>query len=271
MRRSGHYGDASVNPMMAAQMQHMSAQRMQYNSAVGHFPGRTDEEHEYQSSKAEGQWQWDRDGPKGSKPMSPHMYKEVRRTTDIGQGNDGSRSAYQGQRLDSKIVMEKQIGRDSRSQDDTELGYEENNQPQTYEALEERFHQDIMKLTKEQQEAEDKEYARHREKLNEINIKYQEKLVAIRSRQASLREEFLRKESLARHQQYQQFGGEAYGYRSATAPVAAAHGDPHLAFGRGNFDSYGERPEFGGAVRNHEFDSRGQFTGGRAFAGGRFY
>lgn len=76
MRRPGQYGDAGVNPMMAAQMQQMSAQtqRMQYNSGVGNYAGHPDEEHQYMASKAERQWQWDMDS-KGAKPMSPDMYK----------------------------------------------------------------------------------------------------------------------------------------------------------------------------------------------------
>ncbi|PKU60423.1 uncharacterized protein LOC110100787 isoform X1 [Dendrobium catenatum] len=270
MRRSGQYGDAGVNPMMAAQMQQMSAQRMQYNSGVGNFSGHADEEHQYISSKAERQWQWDMDGPKGAKPMSPNMYKE-------GQGSDSSRSAYQGQRPDSKIGLEKQMIRDPR--DSKEVGYDESNHPQTFEGLEEKFLEDIMKLTKEQEEAEDKENTRHRERLSEINTQYQEKLVTVRAQQASLRDEFLRKESQVRHKQYQQASisnyhpNEAYGYGSAASAAAAAgHGDPHQAFGRGNIDPYREGPEFGGAARSRDFDPRGQYPGGRAYnSGGRYY
>lgn len=80
MRRPSHY-DSGVNQMVAAQMQHAQAQRLQHNSGMGHYPGRADslqvdEENQYLSSKAEGKWQWDRDGPKGSNVMSSHMYKE---------------------------------------------------------------------------------------------------------------------------------------------------------------------------------------------------
>lgn len=85
---------------------------------------------------------------------------------DIGQRNDASRSSYQGQRPDSKLVLEKQGSKDPRDQaqqEDMELGYEDNAPPQTFEGLEQKFIQDIMKLTKEQQDAEDTENARHRE------------------------------------------------------------------------------------------------------------
>lgn len=81
MRRQGQYADPGINPMVAAQMQHMSAQRLQHKSGMSHFPGRaaslrTDEEQQYLSSKAEGQGQWDADGLKGSNQLSSHMYKE---------------------------------------------------------------------------------------------------------------------------------------------------------------------------------------------------
>lgn len=81
MRRQGQYADPGINPMVAAEMQHLSAQRLQQNSGMNHFPGRadslqTEEEPQYMSSKSERQWQWDRDGPKGSNQPSSHMYKE---------------------------------------------------------------------------------------------------------------------------------------------------------------------------------------------------
>ena len=43
------------------------------------------------------------------------------------------------------------------------MGYEENFMPQTFEGLEEKFLDDLMKLSKEQIDAEDAEIARHRE------------------------------------------------------------------------------------------------------------
>lgn len=47
--------------------------------------------------------------------------------------------------------------------DNKEVGFEDTNHPHTFESLEEKFLEDIIKLTKEQQEAEDKENARHRD------------------------------------------------------------------------------------------------------------
>ncbi|KAL5722783.1 hypothetical protein ACHQM5_006258 [Ranunculus cassubicifolius] len=80
MRRQGQYGDSGVNSYMS-QMQQVSAQRMHHGSGANHFSGRSDafpgeEENQYISSKAEGQWQWDRDGAKGPNPVSSQHYNE---------------------------------------------------------------------------------------------------------------------------------------------------------------------------------------------------
>ncbi|URD96814.1 hypothetical protein MUK42_34555 [Musa troglodytarum] len=81
MRRQGQYAD--INPAIAAQMQHMSGQRLQHSSDMSHFPGGSDsfqhgEEHHYMPSKSEEQWQWDRDGTKGSNQLPSQLYKEGR-------------------------------------------------------------------------------------------------------------------------------------------------------------------------------------------------
>lgn len=81
MRRQVQYADPGINPAVDAQLQHMSSQRSEQYSGMSHFPGRadslrTDEEQQYMSSKAEGQWQWDGDGPKGSNQLLSHMYQE---------------------------------------------------------------------------------------------------------------------------------------------------------------------------------------------------
>ncbi|KAJ4978531.1 hypothetical protein NE237_009311 [Protea cynaroides] len=295
MRRSGQYADSGVNAYVSAQIQHMSAQRMQHNSAMNHFPGRLDalpseEEHHYVSSKTEKQWQWDRDGPKASNSTSSHVYNE-------GQGSDLSRSYYQGQRPDTKLGLEKQANKDPISQnheEDMEIGYEEDNAlPQTFEGLEQKFLDEIMKLTKEQTDAEDAENARHMEKMNEINAQYQEKLTALRARHSPRRDEFLRRESQARQHQYQQAEMSPYtksmgqsdpqNYGSAAAAAAAdeAHRayasgqaaiEAHRAYATGQFDSYRERTQLLAAGRTHGFESRGPYPGGRVYnTGGRYY
>lgn len=77
MRRQGQYADSGVNAYVTAQMQHMSGQRMEHKSS--HFQGRleglnSEKEHLYGTSKVEGQWRWERDGPKVSNPS--HVFNE---------------------------------------------------------------------------------------------------------------------------------------------------------------------------------------------------
>lgn len=71
MRRPGQYGDPGGNEYVSAQMQHISGQRMGHKSINYH--GRPEsmafeKEHPYGTSKAVGQWRWERDG-------SSHMFK----------------------------------------------------------------------------------------------------------------------------------------------------------------------------------------------------
>ncbi|MQL98663.1 hypothetical protein Taro_031386, partial [Colocasia esculenta] len=368
----GQYGDSGINSAVAAQMQHMSGHRIQHSSGMNHFPGRPDslrgeDEHHYMSSKAEGQWQWDRDGQRGSTSMASHGFRE-------------------GQRSDSKLSSEKQVNTEPRAQaheQEMEVGYEDDSLPQTFEGLERKFIEDLMNLTKEHQDAEDAENARHREvrhvwacavadpgltwlrgaaighwsprrlpriprwcrteqggattpalrfrrcrmpsavptvvfsdrptrcpprpppalaaphhsvlelelelefelnfelvyRLNEINAQYQEKLLAVRARQAAHRNEFLRKESQARHQQYQQAHlssypssgpGDPHAFGSAGTPPGAL-GEGHRPYGGGQFNSYRER-DFSGGGRGRGFESRGPYPGGRAYgANNRYY
>lgn len=62
--------------------------------------------------------------------------------------------------------MQNQSHNDASSQgheEDMDVGYEESNSSQTIEGLEQKFLDDIMKLSKEQNDAEDAENSRHRE------------------------------------------------------------------------------------------------------------
>ncbi|XP_008230461.1 PREDICTED: uncharacterized protein LOC103329735 [Prunus mume] len=281
MRRQGQYGDSGVNTYTAAApMHHMSGQRMEHKSS--HFEGRLEaftpeRDNPYASSKSEGQWRWERDGSKGSNPMASHMYNE-------GQGGDTSRSYFQGQRPDPKLAMEKQNNNDSRSQshnEDMDLGYEDKPSSQTFEELEQKFLDDIRKLTKEQNDAEDAENARHKEKIGAINAQYEEQLAALRARHASRRDELLRRESNARQHQYQQSVMDCYpnssmgpselrGYSGVAA--SAAGGEGHRAYNTDQYESYRERARFLGGSRDHGFEPRGPYPGGRVYdTGARYY
>lgn len=287
MRQPGQYVDSGGNAYSGAQMQRMSGsgQRMEHKS--NNYQGRADHmnsenDKSYASVKGEGQWRWERDG-------SSHMFNE-------GQGVDASRSYYQsqGKRSDQRLTSEKH-GNDLRAQpreEDMEVGYEDNVPGQTFEGLEQRFYDDILKLTKEQNDAEDAENARHRERVNAINAQYEEQLAALRARHNNRRDEFLRRESHARQQLYQQaanananameqqqytnsamsgFSDHPHGY-----PAAAAAADPQRPYTTPHVDSsYRDRPRFTGGNRDSRdpgFDPRGQYPGGRGYgSGSRYY
>ncbi|XVF19581.1 hypothetical protein REPUB_Repub11eG0123200 [Reevesia pubescens] len=182
---------------------------------------------------------------------------------------------------DPKLSLEKQNA-DPRSRphdENMEVGYEQNLLSQTLEGLEKNFLDDIMKLAKEQNNAEDTENIRHREKINAINSQYQEKLAALRARHASRTDEFLRKESLAMMDHYPHSSmapadamptGNPHGYSSVAS--TAAVGDGHRGYNSDNFDSYRERARFLGGARDQGFESRGSYPGGRVYdTGSRYY
>lgn len=61
------------------------------------------------------------------------------------------------------------------------------------------------------------------QRINAINTQYQEQLVALRSRQASHRDEVLRRESHARKQQYEQVALDNYRHSSMAASNARGY------------------------------------------------
>ncbi|KAF4374167.1 hypothetical protein G4B88_020559 [Cannabis sativa] len=206
----------------------------------------------------------------------------------LGQGGDSARPYFQGQRNDMKMASEKQSNSDTRSQphnEDMEVGYEDPPSSQTFQGLEQIFLDDIMKLAKEQNDAEDAENNRHREKINAINGQYEEQLAALRARHANRRDEFLRRESCIRQQQYQQGVVDCYPNSSIgpndpraynefpASAAAAAAADGHRGFDNNErYDSYRERARFlGGSGRDHGFESRGPYPGGRVYDTGSHY
>ncbi|XP_059314940.1 uncharacterized protein LOC132065528 isoform X2 [Lycium ferocissimum] len=234
------------------------------------------------------QWRWERETPKlPTNSMSPNMFPE-------GQGSEASRSYYQGQRTDPRLALENQGVKDPRAQpreEDMDIGYEDKPVQQTLEVLEQKFLDDIMKLTKEQNDAEDAENSRHRERINAINAQYQEQLVALRARQASHRDEVLRRESHARKQQYEQVALDNYRQSSMSSSNARIHvamnspagerqvaynspaGERQAAYNADSYDSYRENARFlGNSGRDHGYEPRVQYPGGRVYdTGSRYY
>ncbi|CAH9115477.1 unnamed protein product [Cuscuta epithymum] len=245
-------------------------------SQVQHHPqhGRS-EEHQQQ-------WRWERESPKlTTNAMSPNMFSE-------GQGAEASRSYYQGQRTDPRAPLDNQGGKDRRSQpleENMNIGYEDNSMPpSSVEGLEQKFMNDIKKLSKEQYDAEDAENARHRERINAINAQFEEQLVALRARHAGRREDLLRRESQARHLQYEQVGLDNYPNANTAGPMdsrgysSVATGErqrPYNNNNSNNYDSYRDRSRLSASGRDHGFEpSRGHYpAGGRAYetGGSRYY
>lgn len=125
------------------------------------------------------------------------------------------------------------------------------------------------------------------QRINAINAQYQEQLGALRSRHSSRRDEFLRKESHVRQQQYKQAVMEHYPHSSMAPGDAlstgnshgysgvagsASVGDGHRSYNSDNFDSYRERARFPGGARDQGFEPRGSYPGGRMYdTGSRYY
>lgn len=119
------------------------------------------------------------------------------------------------------------------------------------------------------------------QKIKAINAQYDEQLTALRARHASRRDEFLLKESQARQQQYQQAMIEPYpnsgmgpsdphGYNNT--PAATAVGEAYRTYSSDHYDSYRERARFLGGPRDHGFEPRSQYPGGRVYdTGSRYY
>ena len=67
---------------------------------------------------------------------------------------------------DRKVDLERQANNESRlhpHEQDMEIGYEHKPSQLSYEALEQKLQDELLKLVKEQNDAEDKENTRHRE------------------------------------------------------------------------------------------------------------
>lgn len=162
-------------PYAASQM---SAQSMQPNAQISGFP-------QFPSPPdARQQWQIELN------PMSPPSYSQ-----GLSQANQ-------------KVNYENEANNDPRLQSyeqDMEVGYEDDKPSEiTFQGLDQKYQDEIMRLIKELSDVEDKENATHKERMVEINRRYQEKLSSLRVQHAARVGEFLRKESQARLHQYQQ-------------------------------------------------------------------
>ncbi|KAJ8756245.1 hypothetical protein K2173_025057 [Erythroxylum novogranatense] len=238
------------------------------------------------SSKLDAQWQWDRDRNRDrdrdaesihASQMTSHVFNNQ------GPGGNETRHYYQGQTPDSKLSLENLVHKDGRSQpyeQDMEIGYDNTILPLSFEVLDRKFLDEILKLAKEHNEAEDAEIARHTEKIIQINTGYHEKLFALRVQQGNRREEFLRKESQTRLSQYQQAGLKHYSttsmpdaHRYGGATVVGVADDGPQAYATNQLESYRGRTQFAGGGRILAAEGRISYPEGNAYgnAGGRYY
>ncbi|KAL2549127.1 hypothetical protein Fot_10657 [Forsythia ovata] len=257
------------NSSVPTQMQQISAQRFQETAVMSNFPGRLDSLPAKHGNNSSVPSQWNRDAPKVSNPkqMRTHPY------TDPRKGGNSIQSYHQRPVLDSKSDFgnhaNTEIGPHAH-EEDMEIGYEDKPFHLNFEGLEQRFQDEILKLTKEQIDAEDAENVRHREKIMEINNKYQEKLSVLRAKQANRREEFLRRESEARLQQYQQAGtnhllartspNDPRGYGAAVPPR------PYPTGHTDHFNSHRDQSPFPDVGGNQGTEGRVPFPQGRVYS-----
>jgi len=85
---------------------------------------------------------------------------------DTDEGNNGIKSYIPDEMIwDWKYSQMNQANEvmDQPHEQDKEIGYEESTSPATYEGLEHKFIDEIMKLTRDRSDAEDAEFARHKE------------------------------------------------------------------------------------------------------------
>uniref|UniRef100_A0A2P2KMU6 Uncharacterized protein MANES_11G103700 n=1 Tax=Rhizophora mucronata TaxID=61149 RepID=A0A2P2KMU6_RHIMU len=202
----------------------------------------------------------------------------------VGQGVDVTRNYFLGSRLEPNPVLDKRGSNDHTPQpceEDMHTNFGNRVLSHSFESLEQKFHDDILKLSTEQNDAEDAENARHREKINAINEQYQEQLAALRARHASRRAEFLHKESHARQIKYQKMTmdhqsnsgripGDHHGYSGVAASVGV--NEARQNYNTGHFESPREHSQFLTGARNRGFESRGPYPGARMYdSGSRYY
>lgn len=87
---------------------------------------------------------------------------------DAAQGNNGTQSYIQDETIDARVSQQNEANQemDQTHEQEMEIGYEDSPPLPTYEGLERRFVDEIMKLVRERSDEEDAEFARH----NEVSI-----------------------------------------------------------------------------------------------------
>ncbi|CAM8967994.1 unnamed protein product [Rhodiola kirilowii] len=295
MKRQGPFADPRMN-LYSHTERMAAAQKLQHEAEVDKHTGKShfiysQDERIGRPSNFESHMQMSRDGNQMSNTLPSHPPREDYRRTE-------GRSYHQGYNPNPNNDFEKQFNREAvQAEQDMEIGYEDTPPHLTFDGLERKFNDEILKLVKEQSDLEDAEITRHKERLMEINIQYQQQLSSLREKQAARRQEFLQKESDTRLYQYQKPGGIqgypdnlTHQYGGVPASVAAGgaahqynhppeatrtygasvsqHYSPHVA-GEATrdyrpFESYGERSHRGSA-KTEDAAGRVPYPEGRVY------
>lgn len=298
MGRQGSNRGSNTNSLVAAQMQHIAAQRMQHNSSSQPYQGMADVppmdmDQRYGSSQADGRWKWE-GARNGTNSVPSHLYKEGRGPSDPSSGNispskvrgpDGASPYYHGQMPDimppegSNVLL-----KDSDQKQEMDVGFADQSLPKSLEALEHKLMDEVMTLIKDQNDAEDEENARHRECTREIHEQYQAKIVALRTQHAKRREEFFRHELLSRVGQHQQPVLSKQYHETAGGPMLGH--DDHRGYGTGlgeghqvypgGYESRRDEMQYYGNPphsynRNQGYDIREPYPGSRMYDSAQRY
>lgn len=243
-RKSHGSHTRSSESLAGAHMQHIASQQTQYEPNLQPYAGQEgsyyDEQHNSMDQLG-ARRQWETGSQNGAYAMAQYGLK--------------GGPQYDERSLSKGVSKEDDHGRDG------DAGYDQQGMPQTLDALEQKFVQETMQLTKDLNDAEDKENARHRQAIREIQEQYQQKMVSLRATQGKRRDEFLRHEAHYRQQQYQQYqhqqpqGGSKYYNYDMGGPLPGG-------FSNGPRDQAGYGGPGSGDRNDGPGDGYGSFRGG---------
>ncbi|KAH7433316.1 hypothetical protein KP509_07G063500 [Ceratopteris richardii] len=197
--RKAHGSHRPSDQGAGAHMQHITSQQTQYEPNIPPYGGQESSYFDEQNSNIDpsgARRPWETSSQNGAYGMASYGFK--------------GGLPYEERPLSKAALKDEDHGRDA------DMGFDQHGVPQSLEGLEQKFMQETMQLTKELNDAEDKENARHRQAIREIQEQYQQKMASLRVQQAKRRDEFVRNEVHFRQQQYQQYphqplqGGSKY-------------------------------------------------------------
>eukprot|EP01018_Ginkgo_biloba_P021088 Gb_25679 [translate_table: standard] len=228
--RSSHRGFSDENPPIAAPTQHVGSQRHHSASeSPSHLGSRNSNEEKHATdhifSHIEGRRKFEGSSSQGrSSPNSiPSLLHKAERGSYQRHGQAQERGMYEGEMwaADPRV-----------KEFDAGFKSEQHAFPKALEELEQEFLKEAMQLFGGRSAEEDEENMKHRAQLREIRDAFQKSMIALRARQASQWEEFMRREAHAPQRQYHQQA--EYGHQSYSGLGNAGYG------GVGGHGPYGE-------------------------------